>query len=285
MGKGTEGKSRRSDSLKRQLLYWIIVSMCASAACWMVFPRKNGDEPLKLIPVHTYRPDVVEALNPGVETRILVYPYSVIPGGAHSPQELKEAVLRDATVRQHYSDFDLAQTRVVHLSSAKLAYVSYRIHNQIFWTSHKVHLHDGEALLTDGVHYARTRCGNQVSETPRQPIAPRIEPESAEMEKPQQVVINHPPDGTSIAPVSATRASEVPLPGGATPDGPLPGNLADFIPPSPPLSFINHPKSRNSIPPIPPGGDHIPSPTPEPGTLLMLGSGVAYLVGRKFKRG
>jgi hypothetical protein len=95
-----------------------------------------------------------------------VYPYSIIPGGAASPEALRAAVKADPVVRDHYANFDLAKVRVVRLTEARVAHVSYRIGDRIFWTRRPLLLRADETLLTDGVHYARTRCGNQLAVAP-----------------------------------------------------------------------------------------------------------------------
>ncbi len=92
-----------------------------------------------------------------------IYPYSVIPGGALSPSELRSAAARDLHVAQHYSDFDLRHTRLVTLTADRYQYVSFRIKDRIFWTRKALRIPKGEVLLTDGYSYARTRCGNRLS--------------------------------------------------------------------------------------------------------------------------
>src|SRR5713101_9625380 len=94
----------------------------------------------------------------------LIYPYSVIPGGVRSVQELKLAILADHSIASHYSAFDFSKFRIIRLEAEKTAYVAYRVHNEIFWTKKKLKLRTGEELITDGVHYARLRCGNLISE-------------------------------------------------------------------------------------------------------------------------
>src|SRR5713101_1363827 len=96
--------------------------------------------------------------------RRLIYPYSVIPGGVRSVQELKLAILADHSIASHYSAFDFSKFRIIRLEAEKTAYVAYRVHNEIFWTKKKLKLRTGEELITDGVHYARLRCGNLISE-------------------------------------------------------------------------------------------------------------------------
>jgi hypothetical protein len=95
-----------------------------------------------------------------------VFPYSIIPGGASTPRALKEAIAADPVVSAHYANFDVARTRVVRLAEPRVAHVSYRTGNEVFWTRRPVLLPAGETLLTDGTHYARTRCGNQLAVAP-----------------------------------------------------------------------------------------------------------------------
>jgi len=94
------------------------------------------------------------------------YPYSIIPGGAASPEALRAAVKADPVVRDHYANFDLAKVRLVRLTEPRVAHVAYRIGDRIFWTRRPLLLQADETLLTDGVHYARTRCGNQLALAP-----------------------------------------------------------------------------------------------------------------------
>jgi hypothetical protein len=92
-----------------------------------------------------------------------VYPYSVVPGGVRIPGELRAASEHDPVVASHYAEFGYRNARIVRVKQAKLVYVSYRIGDQIFWTSKRLSLHVGEKLITDGKTTARARCGNQVS--------------------------------------------------------------------------------------------------------------------------
>ena len=94
------------------------------------------------------------------------YRYSVIPRGVFTAEELKGAIGADPVVAEHYQSFDAARATLVHLDRPRLAYVSYRLGNRVFWTRNPVHLPAGEALLSDGTNVVRTRCGNRVSEVP-----------------------------------------------------------------------------------------------------------------------
>jgi hypothetical protein len=159
-----------------------------------------------------------------------VYPYSVVVGGAQSPQELREAVATDPVVAQHYADFDITKAHHVTLDAPKLVYVSYRIGNKVFWTKHKLALRKGEAMLSDGRNMARTRCGNRVSVLPVRPNAP-AEPSSSELDGPEfPTIASSPYLAAYSAPVPALFSGPVQSPGGPGASGvpvvpffPLPG--------------------------------------------------------------
>jgi PEP-CTERM motif len=181
-----------------------------------------------------------------------VYPYSVIAGGAQSPQELREAVAADPVVARHYADFDITNARRVMLDTPKLAYVSYRIGNKVFWTKHKLALRKGEAMLSDGTNMARTRCGNRISVLPVRPNAP-AEPTSSELEGPEfPAIVSSPYLAAYSAPAPALFPGPIQSPGG-------PG--AAFVPVAP---FFPLPGgggiigNKNSSPPPPGGGGGTP---------------------------
>jgi hypothetical protein len=97
-----------------------------------------------------------------------VYPYSVVSGGVRDAHELKWAAQHDPVVASHYAGFDYDHARVVRLLLARAAYVSYRIGNNVYWTRHRVKLKKGENIITDGKIIVRSRCGNRVEEVPQQ---------------------------------------------------------------------------------------------------------------------
>jgi hypothetical protein len=99
-----------------------------------------------------------------------IYPYSVIRGGAYSAAELREALDRDPVAARHYLVFHRSTVRTTASSFSEPVYLSYRVGNAVYWTSRPVRLPHGETLLTDGTNYARARCGNRISETPRTPV-------------------------------------------------------------------------------------------------------------------
>jgi hypothetical protein len=112
-----------------------------------------------------------------------VYPYSVIPGGVQDAKELKWIAEHDPVVARHYAGFDYDHARIVRLTLAQTVYLSYRIGNHIYWTRHRLTLHKGEKLLTDGKITARVRCANRVEELPQQ-ASSRNEPPMVKFDQP-----------------------------------------------------------------------------------------------------
>ncbi|HEX7359412.1 MAG TPA: PEP-CTERM sorting domain-containing protein [Bryobacteraceae bacterium] len=159
---------------KRRLLF---IALCAFAVAlvlsfgWRRWARIQGPVAGHTAP-HATVSAMIRSLRP-------VYPYSVIPGGAYSQAELRYAVKHDPVVRKHYGDFDVADAQVVTLTADRYEYASYRIKNHIYWTKRRLRLRKGEALLTDGTHYARTRCGNRLSNTRKGPTSPLEPPKTA----------------------------------------------------------------------------------------------------------
>jgi len=211
----------------------------------------------------------------------VVFPYSIIPGGAESMQELRQAVTMDPVVARHYSDFDLARVRRITLSAPQSMYVSYRIGNDVFWTKHKVTLPKGETMLTDGHAMARTRCGNRVSAVPSKPND-LVEPTAEEL------------DASMLGPSVSTpylAAYSAPLP--EFPSGsdiqPAGASIPPFVPTAI-VSFLPLPGgggssgSGTTAPPIVTSPDP-PVGVPEPGTagLVFVGLGAVCLMGRNRK--
>jgi hypothetical protein len=112
-----------------------------------------------------------------------VYPYSVIPGGVEDAKELKWVAEHDPIVAAHYAGFDYDHARIVRLTLAQTVYLSYRIGNHIYWTRHRLTLHKGEKLLTDGKITARVRCANRVEQLPQQ-AASENEPPAVKFDQP-----------------------------------------------------------------------------------------------------
>lgn len=201
-----------------------------------------------------------------------VYPYSVIPGGAHSSRELREAIQRERVVAAHYAKFAIGNARVIRVVHDRQVYVSYRLGSQIYWTKKKVTLHKGETLLSDGKHLARTRCGNRISEVPAEPTSPS---------EPTEKVLNHP-----LPPHISASTTDSPLPGPIWSAGSMPLLTLPSTPagPDPVLPFFPIPPCCGSSPRPSPSPGPLPQPypppvaTPEPASLLLLITGSAVLL-------
>jgi hypothetical protein len=131
------------------------------------------------------------------------YPYSIIAGGAYSAEELQFANSKDAVVRSHYSDFNTRHTQVLRLLDDRYQYVSYRVKDQVYWTKRKLRIPSGELILTDGVHYARARCGNRLSDQPHAAISSN---------EPSTALLSLPTANVDMLPSLAL--AEPPVPGG-----------------------------------------------------------------------
>jgi hypothetical protein len=99
-----------------------------------------------------------------------IYPFSIIPGGVASREDVLRAMRSDKVVADHYAGFAADKAQVQTVPAARAVYVSYRKGDQVFWTKHKVMLAEGETVLSDGTNLIRGRCGNRISDTPRLPV-------------------------------------------------------------------------------------------------------------------
>jgi hypothetical protein len=226
------------------------------------------------------------------------YPYSIVSGGVHDVHELKYAVEHDPVVASHYAGFDYAHARVVRLLLERSVYVSYRIGNRVYWTRHKVKLRKGETLLTDGKMTARTRCANRVEEKPQQESS-RMEPPAMVFDEPVMPAIL---PGLETAPVPFETALNRAPAGPALPLGiydPIDGG--NWIPLSPaPVPNVCAPvtkptakgsaleavsaetgkaKKKGNV-----CGGGSTSEVPEPGTWLLVGSGLGALYWKARQR-
>ncbi len=192
-----------------------------------------------------------------------VFPYSVVPGGIRSAQELADTAQNDPLVAQHYAGFRLHTAHMIRLKKDRQAYVSYRLGDQIFWTRHKVTLHAGETLLTDGKNMARGRCGNRVSISPKTPVSPR-EPADRTMSTPVFVLDPVPagfPVGEPLARLTLPPQGFGPPSG--SPGGPFPPFFPPIFPGGPGSPF-----KPSAAPPPPP---IVSTPEPASGLLAVLG--------------
>jgi len=285
----TTKKSHRGTTLGTGLVLVLLVSNLAIfSLVWACFPTSHrGISQFKtasafnsLMPLWG---NADFSTSPGASANGPVYPYSVIPGGVSTAKNLQLALGHDPVAAAHYSGFATHSAHVIRLAKDRQVYVSYRMANRIYWTRKKVTLHAGEALLTDGAHFARTRCGNRISELPAEPTAPS-EPAGEVLDKP---VVPHLPEDTADslppAPIWAEPPPPVIVALGNIPQPYGPGGNGPYQPPYPvPICCATPPGSPSSpIPPPNPLPQPIPEPpgppvsTPEPQSLVLLVAGLA----------
>lgn len=215
----------------------------------------------------------------------LIYPYSIVPGGVASAQELREAAAHDPLVAAHYAGFDYSRAHVIEVKRPELVYLSYRRGKHVYWTSKQASLHVGEKLLTDGRITARTRCGNQVSVLPQANVGPN-EPTMAELDRPDAVasgMARNFPSNSDFLSVDPA----LPI-GQDAPGHGFFGPPGVFMPP--PIGGGGSPNTStvNGCPPDQNGstsncGSQNPPPppvVPEPATVILFSSGVAAILTR-----
>jgi PEP-CTERM motif len=224
-----------------------------------------------------------------------VYPYSVVPGGVQDVKELKWVAEHDPIVGAHYAGFDYDHARVVRVTLARTAYVSYRIGNRVYWTHRRVTLHKGEKVITDGRMTARTRCANRVEELPQQAASPAEPP----VEKFDQPV--RPGSGTAMqappVPFQSALLNRPEMPG-LGPVGPLSlydplggGTWFPIAPPPLPPGLCNPVKKNGTVESGCCAGEGTvgkkkkgglcggggSETVPEPGTWVLFASGLAAI--------
>jgi hypothetical protein len=164
----------RPTDRKQAYLSVSVLSLAVIFAVIMLMPRKPPAVrvPLPMFVAGVSLPAIVAPVaRIAAPAGRQVYPFSIVPGGVLSREELVHVVNTDSVVAEHYAGFNVDAARVVKVTKPRAVYVSYRKGNEIYWTSKKLMLAQGETLLTDGVNELRTRCGNRISESPQSPVA------------------------------------------------------------------------------------------------------------------
>lgn len=315
-----KGRSSRSRRRRRRLGIFIVVALLVAAGFGAFRVASSRDDSADLDTPSQWTSgsasnrlaglaaSTASGTTPQIQTKRTIYPYSVVPGGVQSPEDLSQAAARDKVVAAHYAGFDFKRARVIELKQAQLMYLSYRMHDRIYWTSKRIRLHAGEKVISDGKMIARTRCANQVSELAKNATSPE-EPPAEKFDQPfiadGGTGMQSPFPGTfesaqhalpafdgagGTAPLSSSylygpgAGGGFPpvfppaLPGGAEacntifPSGDS-GNGGTTVKPNCP----KHPGTGSGPPP--------PPVVPEPGTIVLFASGVAgiYLRYRKAK--
>lgn len=201
------------------------------------------------------------------------YNYSVIPGGAFDGQELKRAYNRDAVVAHHYSGVDPSTMRPEILTADRLAYVSYRKGDRVYWTSRQVRIRSGETILTNGQTEIRARCGNCISRK-------AMLPTSADEPGPMQLDALVDTGNAMLDALNDTALPAVSWP--MSPFGPVAAVESWGVVTTPvdvQLFAANQPSTPLGAPKPPINT----APVPEPGTFLLLGGGVACLIAWRWR--
>lgn len=227
-----------------------------------------------------------------------VYPYSIIAGGVHNKQQFEEAMRTDPVAAAHYASFNAAKFHIVKLQHAEEAYVSFRVGDNVYWTSHKVLLRKGSELISDGTHLGRTRCGNRVSKTPRLPTY-NHEPSARELNTPVVPMVATKAFRASAPVIPGISRSITSAPNAPLLPGPGPVELASTSPPAytpfiggplypaPPVACATGAEGiggrcttvRNKPPHNTPN-----TPTPENGTRVLFLTGATLLGALAIRR-
>lgn len=292
------------------------MAISLSAALGFYLRKDNPPRRLALERLRASTAKVTEKGETKIAGRRPIYPYSIIAGGAHSRQELQQAAFRDPVVRKHYAGFHVQNAYLTQAKIDRLMYVSFRKGDQVYWTSKRVRIPQGEPLLTDGTHFARTRCGNRISDRP-QPHTTPDEPPNATLDTPEGFGADEAnfPFETAQIPVfpliddGSYTDTPPEIGGGASEPGtPGHGSSGGFIPFGIPAMLSGFPAGRQSttpnqpgenppgnprnpnlpVPPVGPpiGPPEIPiTPTPEPASFGLLAvAGIVGLVGRHLQK-
>ena len=250
---------RRERARRRRFLAGAVFAglLITASLLWLSMPRVGvtteqvavtGDGAADLLAVSSE--PVVGDLDQPVERP--TYPYSIIPGGAHSIKALRQAIDDDPVVRAHYANFDLSRTRVVRLTEPRVAHVSYRIGDQVFWTSRRLLLKAGETVLTDGVHYARTRCGNQLAVLPGTTSAEEPTPDVFDTPLPRRL------GARAFPPIILPTPGSLPPPGAAPGGAFTPGPAGGSFPVGGALKPVGSPIPPQGLNSQTPGADDAP---------------------------
>jgi hypothetical protein len=303
-------QSRRSRSSSRRrarrmllgVTALVLVLVSASVVAWRVFSARSSPDNIAQADLKWAQGNLSQNLarlatasvsSPLSLPRRVVYPYSVIPGGIQTAEELREVSEHDRIVGSHFAGFDFRNARIMELDQPKLVYLSYRMNGKVFWTAKRISLRKGERLITDGKTTARTRCANQVSETPQPEVSP-AEPPAAKFEQPfEGTAAQIPFPGDLNATGSGREPSPLSSPGLRTSIAPFPGGGLPpvFPPPIPSKSCL--PTGSAGIKEEAAAGSgknnpcrpHKPPPpaVPEPTTVLLVSSGLAGIYWRRRK--
>jgi hypothetical protein len=281
-------KANSAALIFRVIAFLALVVMCLAGVRLFLngsrISQTDGKSPLSASSGAAYFGQFQRAPAIQARSRRLVYPYSIVPGGVSSAEELRQAAAHDSVVASHYAYFNYRRAHLVQVNQVQKVYLSYRLHNKVYWTFRQASLHPGEMLLTDGTVTARTRCGNQVSALPHLATSPD-EPTLAELDRPDAIASGI--EGLPLSPDSRLFAVDPALPFGPSHTGPTGitgggGPPGVFVPPSTGGGGSGGGGNGGEGNGGGGGGGHPPE-TPEPGTIfsVLSGAGVIFASYRK----
>lgn len=191
----TSGRRRRRRGRSRRLLGLQLIAAIAFFSAGVIFVTLHHSSR-----IGDSRPKSGFAAAPNAPKSRPVYPYSVVPGGIADEREFAAVRASDPLLAMHYRDIGPAARRQA-VASDRMLYASYRVGGLIYWTKQPVLVHRGETVLTDGSNWVRSRCGNRLSSTPREPTR-FVEPPSVSGDAPVSGEVMA--DAPDIAPQNAS---------------------------------------------------------------------------------
>lgn len=182
-------------------------------------------------------------------------------------EDFRRTVQNDSVLAVHFASFDWENAQIGRQDQETKVHVAYRKDDVIRQTSKLVKLPKGDQYITDGTHIVRTACCNDYI------VPPPVIPSAGKNIPPV-----YPPEVTPSAggPPVETLTEALNLPPDFDPD---------YVLPIIPYERSHQPPIDIHPPIVPPPGP--PSePVPEPGTMLLFGSGLGALAAifRKKRR-
>jgi hypothetical protein len=168
----------------------IVLAAAVTATTWNRGPSGIGAASAAAPAAHL----ALAGAGPAVAARP-VYPYSIVPGGVATREDVQHRVETDPVVARHYASFDIRKAHAVAVTKPRAVHVSYRKGDKVYWTARTVMLAAGETLLTDGASEIRGRCGNRISDQAMLPVAMN-EPTAQELDAAMTAAGD--PDGGSL---------------------------------------------------------------------------------------
>lgn len=189
----------------------------------------------------------------------------------HSVEDLRKTVLGDSVLARHFAGFNWQAARLGKQDEEVWTFVSYREGADIRRTLNPVRLPKGDGYVTDGVRMVRTYCCNDYVIAPPPVELSLAQPLIEQVDGPPRRKSNTEPVVDPPPPLSY----EPPAEGSVEPIPPFLRH-PPYYPPHPGGGPIYLPYSSNGG--TTPGEEHPPIVTPEPGTFLLMGAGVAVMV-------